>query len=358
MVVPNQAHSLPALADGTVTTYAGTGTTIEVLQGTTRLSFAAGGTAPGTFVITGSVVVPGGAITPGALSGYGTFVATVANHSGASAGQDVISVGWLITAYPTGGGAISLSAVQTLTKAKTGAGGAAAQSMVLDVSSLVVTFDTDSTPMPNPQTVSITAMLQNISGTAAFTAARYDASNNPLSGVTLGGSGNTRTLTAAQFGNAQYCIITVTLGALTAQTTVQRLLSGPPLARAGTPGFFEVYSEATPNVVSQVQFRRDGTVWIRSGSAAWAQLPNWFIGGSGTVGDDYDVRYQVMTSTGSVTGAINAWFRMTSDRTISCSAGTSYGTTFSKTNFQYYVRRASDGVTVVSGAGYMEALQA
>jgi hypothetical protein len=233
--------------------------------------------------------------------------------------------------------------------------------MVLDVSSLMVTFDTDGAAMPNPQTVSITAMLQNISGTAAFTAARYDASNGTLSGVTLGGSGNTRTLTAAQFGAAQYCIVTVTLGALTAQTTIQRLVAGPPVARPVDPGFFDVFSEELypTSAVAQVQFRRDGTVWTKAGTAAAVHAADWYVNGGSTVGDAYEVRYQVMSSVGNLGDTVNAWVPLTADRRVYAAAGLAeFGTTFANCNFQYFVRRVATGVTVLSGSGYLEAREA
>lgn len=55
-------------------------------------------------------------------------------------------------------------------------------------------------------TITFTAALQGVSGTATFVATARNAAGASLGTITLGGSGNTRTLTAAQF---------VSLGALT-----------------------------------------------------------------------------------------------------------------------------------------------
>ncbi|MDP2004400.1 MAG: hypothetical protein Q8K45_01880, partial [Rubrivivax sp.] len=124
-IISNAAHALPAAADGTVSSYAGSGTTIQVYEGSTALSFH-GSLAPGQFVIGTPVVSPAAALTVGAMTGGGTTTANVAEHSGASSAQDVITVTYPVTVRRANGTDVSFNVVQSLTKAKTGAAGAPA----------------------------------------------------------------------------------------------------------------------------------------------------------------------------------------------------------------------------------------
>lgn len=114
-----------------------------------------------------------------------------------------------------------------------GKDGASAALLTLVADSQIVTFDSDgSTPIPASQTITLTAILQNLTGTATFVATPYSgtAAGTP---VTLGGTGNVRTLTASQFGS-QYDSISVkaTLGNLSDTETIHKLTKGEP----GDPG--------------------------------------------------------------------------------------------------------------------------
>lgn len=108
-----------------------------------------------------------------------------------------------------------------------GKDGASAALLTLVADSQIVTFDSDgSTPIPASQTITLTAILQNLTGTATFVATPYSgtAAGTP---VTLGGTGNMRTLTASQFGS-QYDSISVkaTLGNLSDTETIHKLSNG------------------------------------------------------------------------------------------------------------------------------------
>lgn len=114
-----------------------------------------------------------------------------------------------------------------------GKDGASAALLTLVADSQIVTFDSDgATPLPASQTITLTAVLQNLTGTATFVATPYlgTAAGKP---VTLGGTGNVRTLTASQLGS-QYDSISVkaTLGELSDTTTIHKLTKGKP----GEPG--------------------------------------------------------------------------------------------------------------------------
>ena len=81
---------------------------------------------------------------------------------------------------------------------------------------------------PGDGLITITAQLIGLVGTATITAEAFDASDASLGAVTLGGSGNVRTLSAAQFvapgtsGSVRYVVVTGTLGTATDTLTVYR----------------------------------------------------------------------------------------------------------------------------------------
>jgi len=86
------------------------------------------------------------------------------------------------------------------------------------------------TTSPSP-TITFTAALQNLTGTATYTATAYNAAGTSLGTITLGGSGNTRTMTSAQFNSlgattTRYVVVTATLSGLTDTTTIYRGDSG------------------------------------------------------------------------------------------------------------------------------------
>ena len=114
-----------------------------------------------------------------------------------------------------------------------GKDGSSAALLTLTADSQIVTFDSDgSTPIPASQTITLTAILQNLTGTATFVATPYsgDAAGTP---ITLGGTGNVRTITASQFGS-QYDSVSVkaTLGELSDTETIHKLTKG----ENGDPG--------------------------------------------------------------------------------------------------------------------------
>lgn len=110
-------------------------------------------------------------------------------------------------------------------------GAAAAQLLTLMVTGYAFIFaDALATTSTSP-TLSFTATLQNISGTATFVATAYDGAGASLGTITLGGSGNTRTLTPALFSSlgattTRYVKIVATLGTLSDTTTVYRADEG------------------------------------------------------------------------------------------------------------------------------------
>jgi hypothetical protein len=128
---------------------------------------------------------------------------------------------YLDTAFKGVGGKIT-----NLTFAGTGIPGISAPLLTLSSTAQTFTYDGAGSAAPPGQTITLTAQLQNVSGTASFTATLYDASNSSLGAATLGGSGNTRTLAIGDFSTAAYAIVTATSGALSDTETIVRLKDG------------------------------------------------------------------------------------------------------------------------------------
>lgn len=114
----------------------------------------------------------------------------------------------------------------TISKVVDGADGGDAPLLSLQCTAQAFTYDNAGSPLPTSQTITFTAALQNLSGTATFTCTRYDAAGASLGTVALGGTGNTRTLTHTQFGTAHYAVVTATLSGLTDTETIVRLRDG------------------------------------------------------------------------------------------------------------------------------------
>lgn len=91
---------------------------------------------------------------------------------------------------------------------KMGANGADAKLLYLTASAENMAFNADDTPKTT-QTINISAKLQNVTGTATFTAIPYIGSTAQTA-ITLGGTGNTRTLTSAHWTNKNWTLIAIT----------------------------------------------------------------------------------------------------------------------------------------------------
>lgn len=112
-ILSNEAHTFTANNAGTVSSYAGSGTTIRLFEGGTELTYDASGTTNGTWkVVAAATGITAGAITDGGLH------AIVADHSAMSG--DTASISYTITGKRLTGGAISIVAMQTFSKAKMG----------------------------------------------------------------------------------------------------------------------------------------------------------------------------------------------------------------------------------------------
>lgn len=187
----------------------------------------------------------------------------------------------------------------------TGPMGPAASLLVLLTTAQAYTFGAAGAAVPSSQTISMTAQLANLSGTAAFTCALYDVSGTNIGTPTMGGSGNTRTLTVAQFSTAQYATISATLSGHSDQITVVRLRDGA----AAVAGLLtnESVALAADNAGTVGSFATAGGVF-----AVWDGTTN--VTGAG-------VTYSVVSSSG-VTITINSATGAYSVSAMSADVGT------------------------------------
>lgn len=84
----------------------------------------------------------------------------------------------------------------------------------LDLTSTAGAFTYDGTGAANPasQTITFSAIVRGIAGDATFLCTRYNDTGTSLGTVTLGGTGNQRTLTDVQFGDAAYADVRAGIG--------------------------------------------------------------------------------------------------------------------------------------------------
>jgi len=110
-----------------------------------------------------------------------------------------------------------------------GISGTPAKSVQITANSQVFTFDknvdtsNNAIPVPSSQTITFTAKLQNTTGSATFTAVDENGTN-VISNLT--GTGNTRSLTAANFGNAEKYIVTATADGISDSITIHKIKEG------------------------------------------------------------------------------------------------------------------------------------
>jgi hypothetical protein len=214
VVLSNESASLPSEADGTGTIYTGSGTDILVYEGSTAFARVTSLTASGQFTVT----AVGSSITPGAItSGTSPNRAIVGLASNMTA--NTATVTYTIVARPTSGGDITITKVQSFAKALKGATGATGAdgadgvsfSLAADKQAFVYL---DDVATPAGQQITFTANRYGVAGTVVF-------STSPT--VTLTGTGDTRALSAANFGANKQVTVTASFNGLADSITVVRL---------------------------------------------------------------------------------------------------------------------------------------
>jgi hypothetical protein len=186
VIVSNEAHVVATAADGSGGDYTGAGGQMRVLRGETVLTptFSIAAKTPNTSWIS--------------IDSSGNYTVTDPGVDLATATLRAVNVG------------VNYDRTYTLARSKQGVTG---PRLALAADNQAFTF-TDGAANPGSQTITLEALLNNLSGTATW-------STSPA--VTLGGSGNTRTLTVANFGANRQVTVTATLGGITDKITLVRV---------------------------------------------------------------------------------------------------------------------------------------
>lgn len=218
IILSNESDALPASPEGVVSDYSGSGTTIRVFEGNQELSY---GTGNGKY----QVVATGSNISPDSIPTTNGNARVYGNASNMGANATAV-ITFTVSGKTFGGESFSFDKVQNFTKSERGDTGASAPLLYLSASAQVMKCNPNNTPQTG-QTISIEAKLQNVSGTATFVATPYNDAGTALTAITLGGTGNTRTITNAQWlATYKRIEVVATLGSLTDKVTIHRLADG------------------------------------------------------------------------------------------------------------------------------------
>lgn len=202
-VLSNEVHVFPAASDGTVSTYAWSGTEVRVYEGAAELLYDGVGTSNGTWKVTTAVTN----IICGTLTDSGTFL-TVGTHSGVAAGTDTSSIVYTITGKSSAGVSFTVTKNQTFTKSKagaTGAAGAQGPSVVVTPNRAQAFTATNGTLDAAQADIVFTAAVSGVSSpTYVWSFSGFESA--PTNSGTA-----TQTITAAHFGNAKNATVTCTV---------------------------------------------------------------------------------------------------------------------------------------------------
>lgn len=169
---------------------------------------------------------------------------------------------------------------------KMGANGADAKLLYITASAENMVFNADDTPKTT-QTINITAKLQNVTGTATFAAIPY-IGNTAQAAITLGGSGNTRTLTSAQWTNKNWTLIaiTATLDNLSDTLSIVKVKDGKEGEDGQDAHIYQAYAWSADgtdrftttypgeNLVLNYDFSKDPTINGWTGNGATIEYSN------------------------------------------------------------------------------------
>lgn len=169
---------------------------------------------------------------------------------------------------------------------KMGANGADAKLLYITASAENMVFNADDTPKTT-QTINITAKLQNVTGTTTFAAIPY-IGNTAQAAITLGGSGNTRTLTSAQWTNKNWTLIaiTATLDNLSDTLSIVKVKDGKEGEDGQDAHIYQAYAWSADgtdrftttypgeNLVLNYDFSKDPTINGWTGNGATIEYSN------------------------------------------------------------------------------------
>lgn len=212
-IISNDSHVLPASETGTISSYANSGTTLRVYEGSSELSYDGAGTANGTWRATATSTN----ITPGLFTDSGAFL-TVADHAGVAAGTDTAAITYTITGKTLAGAAFTIVKGQTFSKSKAGAVGPAGPVVSVTTSRSAVFTATDGSLDGGQTNITLVATVAGIaSPTYVWSFDGFQTSPN-------NSAASSQAITAAQFGTAKSATVTCTVnGAFVDRVTIVRL---------------------------------------------------------------------------------------------------------------------------------------
>lgn len=183
----------------------------------------AGAISPATITVTGTTQSTSISSWSYSVNG-GAYSATV--PTGVSRSGNVVTLtGSTITANQISIKASDGTVEDIVTIAKV-VDGAPAKVLTLTTTMEAFSFNADGTPTSS-QSATLTASPENLTGTATFSAIPYTSAGAALTAITLGGTGNSRTLTTAQWpSTAVRVVITATLGGYSDTVTILQLKDG------------------------------------------------------------------------------------------------------------------------------------
>ena len=235
----NGAHAIPADLNGTVLSYANSGTVIYVYEGASRLVYDGVGATNGTWTFTR---VANGITANGTIVDNGDF-ATVGDHSGITG--ETASVDYVVTGKSSEGVSFNLTATQTILKSRRGASQLSAL-----LSNPLVTFSTDSVGTIS----SYTGTGTSVSAFEGATKLTYNGSGNTPGTYTVSASGTnispSGTITLVNATDANYgvasgmtadtakIVFTVTGKTLDGSDFVTNTTQSFVKSRQGEPGDF------------------------------------------------------------------------------------------------------------------------
>ncbi len=362
----NLSHNWPASADGTVASYTGSGMEVKVYEGSTALTYRTA-LATSSFTIGTPVLSPAGTLIVGGVTGNGTTLATIAQHSAANAATDLFLITWPITVQRANNNTATFTLTQSITKARQGLGGINA---VLDQYSVNFPAYSDgviTSYAGGAATMSITIGGADDSANWTYTQFKSD----PSIGISSSGSpaGRKCTITsipstmdtgwveirADRSGYPQQAL-KMSFGKNKSATPSTGPANPMPLAYAET--FASGLINDINSMVGALQFRNDGTIWRTDTTGlAWEYLSNWYIPTTTGIGSSYQIIFTTPTlwnsstrqsTTNNILNGATAWSTLNVTRQLQFAVDTGLNHYSPSAHGNYMIRQLSNSLQVGS----------
>ena len=294
----NESQPLPALADGTITDYSGASGTFIVFNGSTQLAASA---------VTFSVVTPLPTGVTATINTAGVYNITSIPAATASA------VNVTFRAVYAG---ITINKVFSVTKSKTGtagANGADAKLLWLNSSAMHFSYNGANQPIPNTQSITVSAVRQNLGNATTdpitWSITKYDSAGNVLTPAITPVTGDTQTISVANFTPAFRVVITasrtISPGNVISDTlTLFKVADGAAGAAgaAGAPGLNG--TNGVSPIIGYLTNENQGLVADNAGVVTdFSKANGTFNVYNGITPVTSGVTYSVVATTGLPTGA-------------------------------------------------------